>query len=69
MASGGGILLLRAFGLAFQLPIDYFEREVASIEVERKSISAAAAGMLTGVKTQLHKPEVRKGVRVFRIRR
>ena len=55
--------------IAFQLPVDYFEQEVASLEVERQPVNEAPVGMLAGVKTQLPKGDARKGVRVFRIKR
>ena len=55
--------------IAFQLPVDYFEQEVASIEVERQPFTEAPTGALAGVKTPLPKGDARKGVRVFRIRR
>lgn len=54
--------------IGFQLPIDFFEKEVVSLQIERQPITEAAVGMLAGVKTKLPKTEAHKGVPVFRIK-
>ncbi|MGD0048916.1 MAG: hypothetical protein ABSE42_18085, partial [Bryobacteraceae bacterium] len=54
--------------IAYELPIDYIEQEVESLQAERRAVATAAAGVLAGVKTNLTKEQARTGVRVFRIK-
>jgi len=54
--------------IAYELPIDYVEQEVQSLQAERLAVASAAAGVLAGVKTNLTKKQARTGVRVFRVK-
>ena len=50
--------------LSFELPVDFLEEDVTSLEVDNQSVDEAAAGAQVGIRTSLvHK--LRKGVRVY----
>jgi hypothetical protein len=53
--------------IAFELPIEYEEQEVASLQVENRQVATAEVSMLAGIKTNLTKMQLRKGVRAYRI--
>ena len=52
--------------IAFELPIEFEEQKVESLQIERKPLDLAKAGMLVGIKTHLTKEQAKKGVRVFK---
>jgi hypothetical protein len=54
--------------LAYQLPIDFFEEEVASIQIDGEQVQEAAGEKLIGVKTTLARDQARNKTRVFRVR-
>jgi hypothetical protein len=54
--------------LAFELPIEFVEEDVESLEVDRKPVAEVHPGSLAGVKTGLTRSQARKGTRVFRVR-
>jgi hypothetical protein len=54
--------------LAYELPIEFEEETVASLQIDGAPVSVAPAGTLVGTKTRLSKEHARKGTRVFRIR-
>ena len=53
--------------IAFELPVEFEEQEIASLEVENQPVAQAEIGMLAGIKTHLTKEQARKGIRVFRL--
>ena len=55
--------------LAYELPVDFIEEEVRSLQLDNAAVEDAAAGTHVGVKTGLAKAEARNGTRVFAVRR
>ena len=53
--------------LAYELPIEFEEEIVGSLEIDNSAVEAAAVGALAGMKTRLLREQARKGTRVFRI--
>ena len=53
--------------IAYELPIEFVEQSITTLEVERKRVSEATVGMLAGVATDLSQEVLKKGVRVFRV--
>lgn len=53
--------------IAYELPIEFLEQSVTTLEVERKRVSEATVGMLAGVATDLDQEVLKKGIRVFRV--
>jgi hypothetical protein len=53
--------------LAFDLPIEFQEQNVESLEVDNEPVDKAEEGSLAGIKTILTKAQARNGVRVFRV--
>jgi hypothetical protein len=53
--------------IAFELPIEFEEQNVESLQIDRKPCNLAKAGMLVGIKTHLTKEQAKKGVRVFKV--
>lgn len=53
--------------IAFELPSEFEEQVVDSLQVEDEPVTKAQVGALAGIKTQLAKKQAKKGVRVFRL--
>ncbi len=53
--------------ISFELPIEFEEMNVDSLQVENTPTEIAEVSMLAGIKTNLPKEILKKGVRVFRI--
>jgi len=53
--------------ISFELPIEFEEMNVDSLQVENNPTEIAEASMLAGIKTNLSKEILKKGTRVFRI--
>lgn len=53
--------------IAYELPIDFVEQSITTLEMERKRVSEATVGMLVGVATDFSQEVLKKGVRVFRV--
>lgn len=53
--------------IAFELPVEFEEQEVESLQVNKESVEVAEVGMLAGLLTHLTKEQAKKGVRVFRL--
>lgn len=54
--------------IAFELPIEFEEQNVESLQVDKQQREKAEIGMLAGIKTKFTKERVKKGVRVFRLK-
>jgi hypothetical protein len=52
--------------IAFELPVEFEEQCVESLQVDKNPVSQAEVGMLAGIQTSLHKGQLKKGTRVFR---
>ena len=52
--------------IAFELPVEFEEQRVESLQVDRNSVTHVEIGALAGIKTHLTGEQLRKGVRVFR---
>ena len=53
--------------ISFELPIEFEEMNVDSLQVENTPAEIAEVSMLAGIKTNLSKEILKKGIRVFRI--
>lgn len=53
--------------ITFDLPIDFEEQIVDSLQVDNEQVMIAEASTLAGIKTHLTKQQLRKGVRVYRV--
>ena len=58
---------MRGDRIAFELPVEFEEQDVESLQVDKNSISQAEIGMLAGIQTSLRKGQLKKGTRVFRL--
>ncbi len=54
--------------IAYELPVDFVEERVTSLQLEDEEVQEAPLGSLVGVKTTLGKAQARKHVQVFRVR-
>jgi hypothetical protein len=53
--------------IAFELPVEFEEQCVESLQVDKNPVSQAEVGMLAGIQTSLHKGQLKKGTRVFQL--
>lgn len=53
--------------IAFELPLEFVEEEITSLELNKEAVGEVGAGCKAGVKTNLQKAQARDGVRVYRI--
>lgn len=53
--------------IAFELPVEFEEQKITSLQVEREPVEHANIGVLAGILTNLSKNQLRKGTRVFRV--
>jgi hypothetical protein len=60
-------VLRRGDRIAFELPVEFEEQDVESLQVDNKQVSQAETGMLAGIQTSLHKGQLKQGTRVFRL--
>jgi hypothetical protein len=60
-------VLRRQDRIAFELPVEFVEQTVDSLQFEHKDVERVETGHEAGIKTDLQKREARKGVRVFRV--
>jgi hypothetical protein len=51
--------------IAYELPIEFEEQKVESLESDNYPIESAQENMLVGIKTHLTREQAKKGVRVF----
>ena len=54
--------------IAFELPVEFEEQAVQSLQVNKNPVFQVETGMLAGIQTSLHKEQLKKGTRVFRLR-
>jgi hypothetical protein len=54
--------------VAYELPVDFLEERITSLQLEDEEVQEAPVGSLVGVKTTLGKAQARMHVRVFRVR-
>jgi hypothetical protein len=54
--------------LAFELPVEFVEQDVESLQVDNEPVNHVEIGQLAGVKTHFTKDQIKKGVRVFLVR-
>lgn len=59
--------LKRGDRIAFELPVEFEEQVVESLQVDKQAVPQAAIGTLAGIKTHLTKEQAKKGIRVFRV--
>ena len=52
--------------IAFELPLEFEEMRVDSLQVEKQIVQTANASELAGIKTNLSKDTLKKGIKVFR---
>jgi len=55
------------YRIAFELPVEFEEQAVESLQVDKHPVVQAEIGMLAGIETHLTKEQAKKGVRVFRL--
>jgi len=55
--------------LAYELPVDFVEEPVTSMQIGNQEVEEAQADDHVGIKTVLSKTQARKGVRVYRVLR
>jgi hypothetical protein len=53
--------------ISFELPLEFEEMVVDSLQVENNSVEIAEVSMLAGIKTDLSKEILKKGIKVFRV--
>lgn len=53
--------------IAFEFPVDFEERKVKSLQLNNTAVQSAATGAEVGVQTTEVVPDLREGIRVFRI--
>ncbi len=63
-----GVPVLVGDLIAYELPVDFLEERVTSLQLEDEEVQEAPSGSVVGVKTTLGKTQARKHVRVFRVR-
>ena len=51
--------------IAFELDVEFAEQEVTSLQVDKKNAESAGSGSLVGTESNLTRPAVRDGMRVF----
>ncbi|MFQ5882745.1 MAG: hypothetical protein ACE5I9_09795 [Candidatus Methylomirabilales bacterium] len=53
--------------IAFELPVEFEEQTVESLQVDKKPVDQAEIGMLAGILTNLTREQAKKRIRVFRV--
>lgn len=53
--------------ISFELPVEFEEQNVESLQREKEAIDLGRPGMTVGIKTNLSKEQAKKGVRVFKL--
>lgn len=60
-------MLRKGDRVAYELPVDFLEENVESLQLDGKPVEELSKGAVAGVKTTLKKHQARKGIRVYRI--
>jgi hypothetical protein len=55
--------------LAFELPVEFEEQDVESLQVDRTPVEQVDVGQLAGIQTHLTTEQIKKGMRVFRLKK
>jgi hypothetical protein len=55
--------------VAYELPVEFIEEDVISIQLDGKDVTEASAGNYIGIRTKLTKHQARDGLRVFKVTR
>jgi hypothetical protein len=53
--------------IAFELPVEFEEQIVESLQIDDESVEIVEAGQPVGIKTHLTKKQLKEGIRVFRV--
>lgn len=53
--------------LAFELPVEFEQEEIQSLQLEDEAVEQAEPGVEVGIKTSLTKEQARKGTRIFKV--
>lgn len=53
--------------IAFELPVDFEEQEITSLQVENQQVELAEPSMLAGIKTDFTKQHIKRGMHVFKV--
>lgn len=53
--------------IAYELPVEFVEEEITSIQIEDEPVTEASLGSVIGIKTLLSKEQARKVVKVYRV--
>lgn len=53
--------------LAYELPVEFEQEEVQSLQLQDQTVEEAHSGVEVGIKTNLAKEQARKGTRVFKV--
>jgi hypothetical protein len=53
--------------IAFELPVEFYEQNVESPQVDNVQVDEAKIGSIVGIKTKMTKRQVKLGTRVFRV--
>lgn len=59
--------LRRGDRIAFELPVEFEEETIESLQIDGQPVARAGAGDPVGIQTHLSKEQARKGTRVFRV--
>ena len=54
--------------IAYELPVDFIEEEITSLQLDGKTVDEINQGQIAGIKTTLTKEQVKKGIKVYLIR-
>lgn len=55
--------------VGFEFPVEFSEQEISSLQVDRAAVHEAANGMLAAFPTKFNREQLKKGTRVFRVRK
>lgn len=53
--------------IAYEMPVDFIEQDVDSLQIDRCPVKEVTSSMLAGIKTSLTGDQARKGIRVFKV--
>jgi hypothetical protein len=60
--------LARGDRVAYDLPVEFVEEKVESLQLDDEQVETADAGAHVGLRTELTKQQARKGAQVYRVR-
>jgi len=53
--------------IAYEMPVDFIEQDVDSLQIDQCPVKEVTSSMLAGIKTSLTGDQARKGIRVFKV--